>query len=69
VHVVFATLQSREVSAMGPLYLAGALRRAGHSVALVQARTAGEVVAAIAREKPRDAEPIRDADLPDVPLE
>jgi len=53
VHVVFATLQSREVSAMGPLYLAGALRRAGHTVSLVQAEDEAAVLAAIAREKPR----------------
>lgn len=38
---------------MGLLYLAGALRRAGHTVALIQAREVDEVVAAIGREKPR----------------
>lgn len=37
---------------MGLLYLAGALRRAGHTVALVQARDAREVVAAVRRERP-----------------
>lgn len=38
---------------MGLLYLAGALRRAGHTVSLVQARVIGEVLAAIARDKPQ----------------